>query len=206
MSAPGHLIPREPPTLEGRDVRLIPLLMNQLDRLCSIGLDPALWAHTTIRVYDAAEMRQYVQNALDAQAAGTALPFAIVGRGACGIVGTTRFHSIAREHRRLEIGFTWIGGPWQRTAINTETKFLLLRQAFETWGCERVQFKVDTENEVSCRSLEGLGAKREGTLRRYLQSAHRGARDLALFGIVAPDWPAVKAALAQRLAPAPRQD
>ncbi len=206
MSAPGHLIPVEPPTLEGRDVRLIPLSLGQLDRLCAIGLDPLLWAHTTIRVRDADEMRQYVQNALDAQAAGSALPFAIVGRGACGIVGTTRYHSISREHRRLEIGFTWIGRPWQRSTINTEAKFLLLQLAFETWSCERVQFKVDTENDVSCWSLERLGAKREGTLRRYVQSAHRGVRDLALFGIVAPDWPAVKAALAQRLVPARRQD
>ncbi len=107
MSASDDIIPLEPPTLEGRDVRLIPLSMSQLDRFCAIGLDPALWAHTTIRVRDAEEMRKYVQSALDAQAAGTALPFAMVGRGACGIVGVHAFpFDCARTSPPGELGFT----------------------------------------------------------------------------------------------------
>jgi RimJ/RimL family protein N-acetyltransferase len=203
VSATDDIIPVEPPTLEGRHVRLIPLSMTQLDRLCAIGLDPALWAHTTIRVRDAEEMRRYVQDALEAQAAGTALPFAIMGRGACGIVGTTRYHSLAREHGRLEIGFTWIATPWQRSAFNTEAKYLLLRNAFEAWRFERVEFRADVENAQSCRALERLGARREGTLRRYVVSPHKGPRDVALFAIIAADWPAVKSALEDRLAARP---
>ena len=203
VSASDDIIPAEPPTLEGRHVRLIPLAMSQLDRLCTVGLNPALWINTTIRVQDAAEMRRYLQNALDAQAAGTALPFAIVGRGACGIVGTTRYHAIAREHRRLEIGFTWIGTPWQRSAFNTESKYLLLRNAFEAWQFERVEFKVDAENARSCRALERLGARREGTLRHYLKSPHKGPRDVALFAIIAADWPSLKSNIETRLAAGP---
>lgn len=161
--------------------------------LSKIGLDPALWRYTTIRVETSADMRQYMESALAAQAAGTALPFVIELRATGEIVGTTRYHSIVREHRRLEIGFTWIAAPWQRTAVNSESKFLLLQHAFETLGCQRVEFKAAAENEPSRRALLRLGATEEGTLRQYVLSKHKGPCDVRVFSIVAGEWAAIKA-------------
>src|SRR5690349_8850146 len=127
----------EPITLDGRFIRLMPLSMSHHERLSAIGLEPALWQHTTIHVQTPEEMQRYIQTALDAQAAGTALPFVIALQPAGEIVGTTRYHSIVREHRRLEIGFSWVGRPWQRSPVNTEAKYLLLKHAFEQADCQR---------------------------------------------------------------------
>jgi RimJ/RimL family protein N-acetyltransferase len=164
--------------------------------LSAIGLDPGLWRHTTIRVETSADMRQYMESALAAQAAGTALPFVIELRATGEIVGTTRYHSIVREHRRLEIGFTWIAALWQRTAVNSESKFLLLQHAFETLGCQRVEFKAAVENEPSRRALLRLGATEEGTLRHYVFSTHKGPCDVRVFSIIAGEWEAIRARMA----------
>jgi N-acetyltransferase len=127
------------------------------------------------------------------------LPFIIVLQATGEIVGTTRYHSIMREHRRLEIGFSWVGPPWQRSPVNTEAKYLLLGYAFEQARCQRVEFKADTENEPSCQALLRIGATREGTLRQYMYSPHKSARDIALFSIIDGEWPGIKARLEQRL-------
>jgi RimJ/RimL family protein N-acetyltransferase len=127
------------------------------------------------------------------------MPYAVRLAGAGEVVGTTRFHSIVPQHRRTEIGFTWVGVPWQRTAVNTESKYLMLRHAFERWGCGRVEFKADAANRRSRDALLRIGATEEGVLRQYMLSEHRGPRDVAVYAIVAGDWPAVKARLEQRL-------
>jgi RimJ/RimL family protein N-acetyltransferase len=189
----------EPITLAGASIRLVPLELAHHQQLCAIGLDPALWQLTTIRVQTPAEMWHYMQTALESQAAGTALPFVMIMQETGDLVGSTRYHSIVRNHRRLEIGFTWVERPWQRTAVNTESKYLLLKHAFEHYRCQRVEFKADSQNEPSCRALLRIGATREGTLRRYILSAHKGVRDVALFSIVDTEWPQVKAGLEQRL-------
>jgi N-acetyltransferase len=185
----------QPVTLAGVHVRLAPLERSHLDALCAAGLDPSLWQATTIRVRTRDEMSAYLERALAGRAAGTAMPFAILAAATGGFAGTTRYHDIEPRHRRLEIGFTWIAPAWQRTAVNTETKYLLLRHAFETLGCVRVSFKADAGNERSSRALLRIGAVREGTLRRYMWSEHRGSRDIAIFSIVEADWPAVKTRL-----------
>src|SRR6185369_9095106 len=140
-----------PLTLDGTFIRLLPLSIAHHARLCAIGLAPALWQHTTIRVQTPDEMLRYMQHALDSQAAGTALPFVIILQATGEIVGTTRYHTIVREHRRLEIGFSWVGLPWQRSPVNTEAKYLLLGYAFEQARCQRVEFKADCQNEPSCQ-------------------------------------------------------
>ena len=189
----------EPTTLEGRFIRLLPLSVEHHAHLCAIGLEPALWQHTTIRVQTPDEMRRYIEKALDSQAAGTALPFVIVLQPSGQIVGTTRYHSIAREHRRVEIGFSWVGLPWQRSPVNSEAKYLLLGYAFEQARCQRVEFKADAENAPSCQALLRIGATREGILRQYMSSPHKGARDIALFSIIDREWPDIKARLELRL-------
>jgi RimJ/RimL family protein N-acetyltransferase len=189
----------EPVTFEGHFIRLLPVSLSHHERLCAIGLEPTLWQHTTLRVQTPDEMRRYIDKALESQAAGTALPFVVVLQATGQIVGTTRYHSIVREHRRVEIGFSWVGLPWQRSPVNTEAKYLLLSYAFEQARCQRVEFKADSQNEPSCRALLRIGATREGTLRQYMYSAHKGARNIALFSIIDVEWPDIKARLEQRL-------
>jgi RimJ/RimL family protein N-acetyltransferase len=194
-----------PLTLEGAVVRLVPLTHAHVDDLCEFGLEPQLWEATTIQVRTRAEMEAYIRTALDAQNSGTALPFVIEEIVSGKIVGTTRYHTICSEHRRLEIGFTWIALPWQRTTVNTEAKFLLLQHAFEILKCVRVEFRADAENERSCRALLRIGARKEGFLRNFRVTPSRGYRDLAVFSIIATEWPQVCDELKAKLKKMPNQ-
>ena len=150
-------------------------------------------------------MESYVRSALDAQSGGTTLPFVIVDRVTDRLVGTTRFHSIFPEHKRLEIGFTWIALPRQRTGVNTEAKYLMLRHTFEIMKFIRVEFRADAENEQSRRALVRIGAREEGVLRSYRLSARRGVRDLAVYSIIDSEWPQVRATLEAKLKKEPNQ-
>jgi len=192
-------------TLKGSSIRLTPLSLDHLDALCAIGLEPRLWQATTIQVRTRADMEGYIQAALATERAGTALPFAIIDCVTGKVIGTTRFHSIATEHRHLEVGFTWIGTPWQRTSVNTEAKYLMLRHAFESMGFIRVEFRADAENEQSQRALVRIGARKEGVLRHYRISAHRGIRDLAVYSIIVSEWPSVRLNLETKLAKPPNK-
>jgi RimJ/RimL family protein N-acetyltransferase len=188
-----------PLTLEGKLVRLVPLTSAHLDRCCAIGTAPELWASTTIRVLTRADMAAYFERAQAEQSAGTAVPLAIIERQSGVLVGTTRFHTLVPAQRRLEIGFTWIAPPWQRTGVNREAKFLMLRHAFETWDCLRVQFTANASNQKSRRALEGIGAQFEAVLRHHRLSPHLGPCDIAVYSIIASEWPAVRATLETKL-------
>jgi RimJ/RimL family protein N-acetyltransferase len=195
------LVRIEPVTLEGRCLRLEPLALERHEAgLRAIALDPELWRWTVSRVGSAEDLRRYLEKALAEQAAGRALPFATVERTSGRVVGSTRFGAIAPEHLRVEIGWTWIGWPWQRTAINTEAKYLMLRHAFETWGCRRVEFKTDVLNERSRRALLRIGAREEGVFRRHMIAAGSRARDTVYSSIVDDEWPEVKARLEEMMA------
>jgi RimJ/RimL family protein N-acetyltransferase len=184
----------EPVTLEGTHVRLEPLsLERHAGGLIEIGLDPVLWRWATARIETAADLQDYVEHALADQAAGRALPFATIERAGGRIVGSTRFMSFAVPHRRVEIGCTWIARPWQRTAINTEAKYLMLRHAFETWGCQRVELKTDTRNERSRQAMLRLGCVEEGTHRKHMVTGHGEVRDTVYYGVVDDEWPVVRA-------------
>jgi len=188
-----------PFSLRGGSIRLVPLSLEHLDALCAAGLEPRLWGATTIQLSTRADMEAYVRAALRAQDSGTALPFTIVDRATSQVVGTTRFHSIVVEHRHLEIGFTWVALPWQRTVVNTEAKYLMLYHVFESLGYIRVEFRADAENEQSRRALVRIGAREEGILRQYRISAHRGIRDLAVYSIIRSEWPHVRRNLEAKL-------
>jgi len=190
----------EPVVLEGQFVRLDPLTLAHHADLCAVGLDPELWRWTTSVVGTPDQMRAYIEEALRGQAAGTALPFATVEKTAGRVVGSTRFASLDRRHRRAEIGWTWIGRPWQRTAVNTEAKYLMLRHAFETWGCIRVELKTDVLNEASRRAILRLGASEEGILRQHMITDTGRMRDTVYYSIIDTEWAAVKATLERRLA------
>ncbi len=191
------------PTLTGATVRLEPLTLDHVPGLCAVGLDPELWRWTTSLVEDAGEMERYVQVALRAQESGSAIPFATVELASGRVVGSTRFAAIARPFRRVEIGWTWVARPWQRTAVNTEAKYLMLRHAFEVEGCIRVEFKTDVLNQASRNALQRIGAREEGVLRDHVITATGRVRDTIYFSILAREWPDVKAMLERRLAVPP---
>lgn len=189
----------EPITLEGCYIRLAPLSLSHHAALCEVGLDAALWEFTTIRLQTPEDMRRYIEAALHEQAEGAVLPFVILEKRSGKVIGTSRYHNINPAHRRVEIGFTWVAIPWQRTPVNTEAKYLMLKQAFEQYRCVRVEFKADTRNERSRRALLRIGATQEGILRSYMVSGHKGVRDVVLFSIIDSEWPAVKAELEAKL-------
>lgn len=190
----------EPVVLAGMHVRLEPLEGAHLDALCEVGLDGELWRWTGARVETREDMRRYIEEALALRVAGDAIPFVTVERAGGRVVGSTRFANIARAHRRVEIGWTWVARPWQRTAVNTEAKLLMLAHAFDTWGCNRVELKTDALNERSRQAIARIGAVEEGTLRGHMVVSGGRVRDTVYFSILATEWPSVRARLQERLA------
>ncbi len=190
---------RRVPVLEGRHVRLEPLTQSHHAALTEVGLDPDLWALIPYRVTTPEEMTAYIERALKDQAAGVSLPFATIDRASGKIVGSTRYMNVEPAHRRVEIGATWIARPWQRTAINTEAKYMMLRYAFETLGCIRVELKTDALNRRSRNAIQRIGAMEEGVFRRHIITWSGRVRDSVYFSVVDREWPRVKAALESRL-------
>jgi len=188
-----------PVTLEGEQVRMVPLSMEHLDGLCAVGLDPELWQWVPTQVRTPDEMHAYIQDALEEQQRGVSLPFTTTLKASGQVVGSTRFANIDMQDRRLEIGWTWIGKPWQRSVVNTEAKYLMLRHAFETLGCVRVELKTDGLNERSRNAILRIGAKQEGILRRQKLTYSGRMRDTVYFSILDDEWPEVKSRLESRL-------
>jgi RimJ/RimL family protein N-acetyltransferase len=188
-----------PTTLEGQFIRLEPLSMAHHAGLCEVGLDEALWRWTTNLIRTPEDMQHHIEEALAAQAAGTAVPFATVEMATDRIIGSTRFGNIDPANRRVEIGWTWLGLNWQRTAANTEAKLLMLRHAFETWSCHRVEFKTDSLNETSRRALLRIGAKEEGVLRNHMVTYSGRLRHSVYFSIIDTEWSGVEAGLISRM-------
>jgi N-acetyltransferase len=192
-------IPQIAPQLAGRHIRLEPLTREHIPALTAIGLDADLWQWTIAQVGSAQDMADYVENALNEQAQGRALPFAIVDLESGSVVGCTRFGSIDRKHRRMEIGWTWIAPAWQRTAINTEAKYLMLRHAFDVLDCVRVELKTDARNQRSRTAILRIGATEEGILRSHMITQNGRLRDTVYYSIVAGEWPGIRAQLEAKL-------
>ncbi len=188
-----------PVTLEGQYVRLEPLAKAHLAGLAEVGLEEELWRWIPTRVRTREEMAAYIETALNEQEQGVALPFAIVEKATGRAIGSTRYGNIDRTHHRVEIGWTWVAREWQRTAMNTEAKYLLLRHAFETLGCVRVELKTDSLNERSRAAILRIGALEEGTFRNHMITASGRIRHTVYFSIIDSEWPAVKARLKAKL-------
>ena len=127
------------------------------------------------------------------------LPFALIEKSIGCVVGCTRYANIERTHHRLEIGWTWVGRQWQRTAVNTEAKYLLLRHAFETLKCMRVELKTDSLNDRSRAAILRIGAREDGTFRNHMITASGRIRHTVYFSIIDSEWPSVKAELEAKL-------
>ncbi len=181
--------------LEGPRLRLLPMRMEHHAALCAVGLDEDLWRWTPAPVETPEDMRQYMQAALDCQTAGSALPFVTVELETGAIVGSTRFGNIDRANRRLEIGWTWVAPQWQRSFVNTEAKYLMLKHAFEVMRCIRVEFKTDSLNQRSRAALLRLGAKEEGILRNHMVTSAGRYRHSVYYSIIDSEWPDVKRAM-----------
>src|SRR6266704_1940786 len=188
-----------PVTLEGVQVRLEPLAKAHLEGLALVGLDEELWRWIPAPVGTREEMAAYIETALSEQERGMSLPFAIVEKAAGRTIGSTRYGNIDRTHHRVEIGWTWVARQWQRTAVNTEAKYLLLKHAFETLGCMRVELKTDSLNERSRAAILRIGAREEGICRNHMITASGRVRNTVYFSIIDSEWPAVKAGLEAKL-------
>jgi RimJ/RimL family protein N-acetyltransferase len=191
-----------PVTLGGRVVRLEPITREHIPALCEVGLDADIWRWYAQAIRTAEDMAGAVETALKEQAQGVTLPFVIIGAASGRVVGSTRYLNVDRTHHRLEIGWTWLARPWRRTAINTEAKYLLLRHAFETLHCIRVELKTDSLNEPSRTAILRIGAREEGTFRNHMITESGRLRHSVYYSIIEAEWPAVKTRL-ERLLGAP---
>jgi RimJ/RimL family protein N-acetyltransferase len=189
-----------PVTLHGRRVRLEPLAARHLDDLARVADDERIWRWTIARPIDDATLRAWLDTALANAEATVEVPFATIDAATNRAIGSSRFMTIAPEHRRLEIGWTWVGTAWQRTGANREAKLLQLTHAFEALGAERVEFKTHARNVASRTALLGIGATFEGVLRHHTIMPDGSNRDSAFYGIIAAEWPPVKARLEALLA------
>jgi RimJ/RimL family protein N-acetyltransferase len=188
-----------PVTLSGRHVKLEPLLPAHTERMYEAAADPELWRWTLTQIGSMEAMRAYVEAALDAQRAGTALPFATIDASTGEVIGSTRFGNIDVANRHVEIGWTWLRRDRQRTGCNTEAKYLMLRHAFDVLGCIRVELKTDALNQQSRAAILRIGAKEEGILRAHMLTASGRIRDSVMYSILDREWPDVRARLEERL-------
>ena len=188
-----------PVTLEGPRLRLEPLAEAHHAAFCAVGLDQDLWRWIPAPVRTPDEMAAYIAHALAEQAHGRALPFAVIEKSSGRVIGSTRFGNIDLDHHRVEIGWTWLARPYQRTAANTEAKYLLLRHAFETLACIRVELKTDSLNERSRAAIQRIGAREEGILRNHMITASGRIRHTATYSIVDSEWLEVKTDLERKL-------
>ncbi|MFY9610615.1 MAG: GNAT family protein [Blastocatellia bacterium] len=188
-----------PVTLEGQHVRLEPLSPAHEESLIAAAGDGELWNSTVTIVPSRATMASYIASTLSAQAQGRELPFVIIRKSSDQVVGSTRFFHIERDHRRVEIGYTWLAASAQRTEVNTEAKLLLLTHAFERWRCIRVEFVTDVLNQQSRTAILRLGARQEGVLRNHMVMPGGRYRDSVCFSVIEAEWPEVKARLEAKL-------
>jgi RimJ/RimL family protein N-acetyltransferase len=189
-----------PVTLEGHGVRLEPLTMQHLDALRAAASDGRLWQLWFAAVPEPDQMDAYIAAALDGQAAGHMLPWAVRELGTGAIVGTTRYHDIVPEIDRVEIGYTWYAKRWQRTHLNTSCKLLVFEHAFDRLGCQVVGLRTDNFNFTSQRAIERLGAKKDGVIRHFRARRDGTVRDTVIYSVLKHEWPDVRRHLALRLA------
>ena len=189
-----------PVTLEGSIVRLEPLSLDHLDGLADVAFDESIWRWTIARPTDVDGLRTWIEAALANRATGSEMPFATIDQAAGRPIGSTRYMTIVPEHRRLEIGWTWVAPAWQRKGANQEAKYLQLRHAFEVLGANRVEFKTDSLNEKANPALVSIGATFEGTFRNHMIMPGGRLRHSNYYSVTKEEWPDRKARLEARLA------
>ena len=185
--------------LIGRIVTLLPLEPCHKEPLERAASDGNLWELWYTDVPSSESIDEYMSIALEQKLAGDALPFIVVENTSNRVIGSTRFHNLEPQHRRLEIGKTWYSKSYQRTAVNPECKLLLLTHAFETLNCIAVELRTHIANKASRGAISKLGAKQDGVLRNHQIIKNGSYRDSVVFSILESEWPTVKENLNARL-------
>ncbi len=190
----------KPVVLVGKYVQLEPMTEAHIAALAEIGVGQTFWGfmlYGDINSVD--DMQKWVQDILARAEIGTDLPFVAIHLASGRVAGATRYLNIMPKDRGLEIGGTWYGTDFQRSAVNTECKYLLLQHAFETLSCIRVQLKTDSRNERSQKAIERVGAVREGVLRNHMILPDGRYRHSVFYSILDTEWPGVKMKLADMM-------
>jgi len=183
----------KPVVLQGKYVRLEPMTEAHVSALTEIGAGQPFWDFMVYGDMNTEEdMRGWVRDILSRAEKGTDLPLVVIHLASGRVAGATRYLNILPKDRGLEVGGTWYGLDFQRTPVNTECKYLLLKYAFETLGCIRVQLKTDLHNERSQKAIERIGAKKEGVLRNHMILPNGRVRDSVFFSILDTEWGEVK--------------
>jgi len=190
----------KPVTLTGKVVRLEPLSETHIPGLAAIGLNADIWRWMPYgAMQKEADIRRWVQEMLNRKTHGADFPFAVIHLASGRVAGATRYMDIHPRDYALEIGGTWYGVEFQRTGVNTEAKYLLLRHAFEELKCIRVQIKTDLRNERSQKAIERIGAVREGVLRNSMIMPDGYKRSSVYYSILDDEWPSAKARLEEMM-------
>ncbi|MBZ9782029.1 GNAT family N-acetyltransferase [Pseudomonas sp. REP124] len=186
--------------LQGQRICLRPLQYTDADALVHAAADGELWNLKVTVVPSATTVDAYLKKALDGREAGTVQPFVIVLKDSGEVIGSTRLWKIDPLNRKLEIGSSWISARWQKTFVNTEAKYLLLRYAFQELNCVRVQFTTDETNQASRNAILRLGAQQEGIVRNERIMPDGRKRNSVRFSIIDEEWPQVRKRLEEKLA------
>jgi N-acetyltransferase len=186
-------------SLTGGTVELQPLQAAHAQALLAAAADGQLWQMKLTVIPGPETIAEYVAVALAGRQAGTVMPFVIVKRDTGRLIGSTRFWKIDRTNRKLEIGHTWLSESAQRSAVNTEAKYLLLAYAFEVMACVRVQFTTDELNEKSRAAILRIGAQQEGIIRHERIMPDGRKRNSVRFSMIDTEWPEIKRALQQKM-------
>jgi RimJ/RimL family protein N-acetyltransferase len=190
----------KPVVLSGRHVRLEPMTEAHIPALAGIGIGQPFWHFMLYGdMHTEADMRNWVTDILERAKTGGDLPFVVIQLSSGRVAGATRYLNVVPQDRGLEIGGTWYGPEFQRTAVNTECKYLLMTHAFEDLGAIRVQLKTDSRNERSQRAIERIGGVREGVLRNHMILQGGYIRHSVYYSILDAEWPGVKARLEELL-------
>jgi RimJ/RimL family protein N-acetyltransferase len=189
-----------PVTLSRAPVRLVPLTSDHAAGLTAAAADGELWNLRVTSVPEPGQTADYINSALQLQAQGSRLPFAVLDHDSGRVIGCTSYHDIVPAVERLEIGWTWYAASTQRSAVNTTAKWLLLQHAFETLGAKLVGWRTDNYNFASQRAIERLGASKDGVLRHHALRRDGTVRDTVMYSLAAGEWPEVKAHLEHQLA------
>ena len=189
----------EPVTLTGSKVILEPLSLEHLDGLISAVKDGELWKLWFTSIPAPEKAGEYIKTALEMRENAGAMPFIVRDRESNKIIGCTRYFNVDEVNQRLEIGYTWYSESYQRTAANTECKYLLLSHAFEKLDAIAVEFRTHWHNHKSRAAIARLGAKQDGVLRNHQRTADGSYRDTVVFSIINLEWSAVKQSLMFKL-------